>query len=117
MSFSLFLDSKRNGLSAPALEDSGEDHLAGKYVPNSRSPSGRPHPVPLARLCAVVLSTYVLTALHLDSGCRDRSTYTTLSRSDWPVTRDQHAAMEQTLPYQAQRTRWRLVGRRVGDSG
>ena len=61
------------------LEDSGEDHPAGKYVPNSRSPSGRPHPVPLARLCAAVLSTNVLTLRHLGCGCRPRSPYTTLS--------------------------------------
>ena len=30
------------------LGGSGEDHPAGKYVPNARSPSGLPHPVPLA---------------------------------------------------------------------
>ena len=51
---------------------------AGKYVPNSRSQSGRPHPVPLARLCAAVLSTNVLTLRHLGCGCRPRSPYTTL---------------------------------------
>ena len=61
------------------LEDSSEDHPAGKYVPKSRSPSGRLHPVPLARLCAAVLSTYVLTLRHLGCGCRPRSPYTTLS--------------------------------------
>ena len=61
------------------FEDSGEDHPAGKYVPNSRSPSGRPHPVPLARLCAAELSTNVLTLRHLGCGCRPRSPYTTLS--------------------------------------
>ena len=61
------------------LEDSGEDPPAGKYVPNARSPSGRPHPVPLARLCAAVLSTNVLTLRHLGCGCRPHSPYTTLS--------------------------------------
>ena len=43
------------------LEDSGEDHPAGKYVPNARSPSGRPHPVPLANNVDVPLAAHFCT--------------------------------------------------------
>ena len=43
------------------LEDSGEDHPAGKYVPNARSPSGRPHPVPLANNVDVPLAARFCT--------------------------------------------------------
>ena len=63
------VDSKQHGRSARRLEDSSEDHPAGKYVPNSR---------PLARLCAAVLSANVLTFRLLGCGCRPRSPYTKL---------------------------------------
>ena len=43
------------------LEDSGEDHPAGKYVPNASSPSGRPHPVPLANNVDVLLAARFCT--------------------------------------------------------
>ena len=43
------------------VEDSGEDHPAGKYVPNARTPSGRPHPVPLANNVNVPLAARFCT--------------------------------------------------------
>ena len=43
------------------LEDSGEDPPAGKYVPNASSPSGRPHPVPLANNVDVPLAARFCT--------------------------------------------------------
>ena len=40
---------------------SGEDHPAGKYVLNARSPSGRPHPVPLANNVDLPLAAHFCT--------------------------------------------------------
>ena len=43
------------------LEDSGEDPPARKYVPNASSPSGWPHPVPLANDADVLLAARFCT--------------------------------------------------------
>ena len=70
---------------------------------------GGPHPSHRASLCAAVLSTYVLTVLHLGSGCR--TTARTSSGRAWLALDQRPPCWNGSRPFrmQGQRTRWTPV--------
>ena len=65
------VDSKQHGGSVPASWWFGQGHPGREVRPEREAvQEGSPHPSHRASLCAAVLSTCVLTVLHLGSGCR-----------------------------------------------